>query len=244
MIFTTSWDDGRKDDMRLAELLDKYSVKGTFYVSPPSTHEKHALTNEEIKSISDRHEIGAHTMTHPKLTRLEPQEAQREIEESKRWIESITKKPCHSFCYPYGDENPQIRSLVANAGFSGARTVEQLLFSANDPFGSPTTLQVYPFPLRKKFTRWWHPIDICARLRIFAPRMIELRLSPSSCLSWLSLAKALFTYAQKTDQPFFHLWGHSWEIEKYGMWDNLEKFLKFVSENENVEHSTNHELLR
>jgi len=25
----------------------------------------------------------------------------------------------------------------------------------------------------------------------------------------------------------FHIWGHSWEIEKYKMWDELELFFKF-----------------
>ena len=41
--------------------------------------------------------------------------------------------------------------------------------------------------------------------------------------------KALFHHAHDTGQPWFHLWGHSWEIEKYGMWGILETFLQWVS---------------
>lgn len=243
MIFTTSWDDGRVQDMKLAALLEKYGATGTFYVCPPETHSQPALTSADITLLSSRHEIGAHTMTHPKLTRLSQSDAQREIAESKAWIESLTGVPCTMFCYPYGDENAAVRSLVQTVGFRGARTVEQLQFGLEDPYGMPTTLQIYPFPLRRKFTRWWHPLDPFARLRLFYPRMRELHLPFRSCTSWLQLALSLFMYAQRSNQPVFHLWGHSWEIEKYALWGSLEKFLKFVSTQEHIVYATNTDLL-
>ncbi|MCA9370458.1 MAG: polysaccharide deacetylase family protein [Candidatus Peregrinibacteria bacterium] len=243
MDFTTSWDDGRADDMRLAVLLEKYGAKGTFYVSPPPTHEKQALTDGEIKDLSQRHEIGAHTITHPKLTRLSLDDARREIAESKTWIEERIGKPCTAFCYPYGDENTAMRTLVKEAGYETARTVEQLQLSSNDPFGMPTTLQIYPFPFRRKFTRWWHVIDPVARLRMFYPTMRQYGLPLSATCSWLNLAKAMFMYGLQTDQSFFHLWGHSWEVEKYGMWGELEKFLEFVSKQDNVTYAVNSQLL-
>ena len=33
LIVTTSWDDGQKVDLKLAKLLIKYDVKGTFYIT-------------------------------------------------------------------------------------------------------------------------------------------------------------------------------------------------------------------
>ncbi|MBM3231399.1 polysaccharide deacetylase family protein [Candidatus Peregrinibacteria bacterium] len=243
MIFTTSWDDGRKEDMQLAALLDEYGATGTFYVSPPSTHDHPALSNDEIRLLSQRHEVGAHSMTHPRLTRMSSADARREIVESKKWIEGITGKSCDMFCYPYGDENSAIRALAKEAVYRGARTVEQLQFASSDPFGMPTTLQIYPFPLRRKFTRWWHAFDLFPRLRIFFPQMLSFKLPPTAALSWLNLAKSLFLYAQKTNQPFFHLWGHSWEVTKYGMWTDLEKFLKFVNSQPNVTYTWNSGLL-
>ena len=243
MQFTTSWDDGRKGDMQLAALLDRYGAVGTFYVSPPSTHDHPALSDADIKALSARHEIGAHSVTHPKLTRLSSNDARRELTESKRWIEGITGKPCAMFCYPYGDENAATRLLAKEAGYRGARTVEQLRFSSDDPFGLPTTLQIYPFPLRRKFTRWWHAFDLLPRLRLFLPQIVSFGLPPTAALSWLNLATALFSYAQKTRQPFFHLWGHSWEIDKYGMWGDLEKFLKFVKGQPGVAYTDNSGLL-
>jgi peptidoglycan/xylan/chitin deacetylase (PgdA/CDA1 family) len=41
---------------------------------------------------------------------------------------------------------------------------------------------------------------------------------------WLSYALEIF----RKNPPYFHLWGHSWEINKYDQWDNLEKFFKEV----------------
>ena len=34
---TTSWDDGHRLDLRLAEILDEYQLPATFYISPAST---------------------------------------------------------------------------------------------------------------------------------------------------------------------------------------------------------------
>lgn len=251
MIFTTSWDDGRRDDLRLAALLERYGATGTFYVSPPSTHEKPALSESDIRQLSERFEIGAHTMTHPRLTRLPLGDARREIVDSKAWVESITGKLCVVFCYPYGDENMSIRSLVRAAGFAGARTAEQLQHTCGDPFGMPTTLQVYPFPLRRRFTRWWHPLDPFARLRLYFVPLRALGISLVSCMSWLSLAKALFQKIQEREtgnapnaaRCHFHLWGHSWEVERYGMWGDLENFLHFVRRQDSVVYTTNGELL-
>ena len=42
-IVTTSWDDGHKLDLKLAALLKKYNIKGTFYISP---HDNEFSKNE------------------------------------------------------------------------------------------------------------------------------------------------------------------------------------------------------
>ena len=49
--------------------------------------------------------------------------------------------------------------------------------------------------------------------------------------SWMALAKYLYGYSKETNQPFFHLYGHSREIEMYGMWGELEEFLSYVHKN-------------
>ena len=34
IVVTTSWDDGHILDLKLSNLLTKYNIKGTFYLSP------------------------------------------------------------------------------------------------------------------------------------------------------------------------------------------------------------------
>lgn len=44
---------------------------------------------------------------------------------------------------------------------------------------------------------------------------------------WLIVAKRLFAYPAKNG--YYHLWGHSWEIEKNNEWDKLEELFKYIS---------------
>ncbi|MDP6562052.1 MAG: polysaccharide deacetylase family protein [Candidatus Peribacteraceae bacterium] len=228
MLFTTSWDDGYKLDLRLADLLDQYEIKGTFYVCPRKQHGHDMLTNDEIALLQEHHEIGAHTLRHPKLTEISEVEAKTEIEESKAWVEQITGTSCSMFCYPYGFYNETIKQLVQDAGFNGARTTERLQFAISDPFVMPTTLQVTPFPKRKTWSRWWHPLDPYGPLRVRRKVLKQLGVSPKNQKTWLDLAMSLFDLGKESNQPVFHLWGHSHEIEKYALWEDLEKFLAHV----------------
>ena len=47
-------------------------------------------------------EVGAHTVTHPRLTELSPSDATKEIVESKAAIEKRLGQPVKSFAYPFG----------------------------------------------------------------------------------------------------------------------------------------------
>ena len=68
------------------------------------------------------HEIGAHTLTHPHLTRLPRARARAEIFGSKAVLEDRFGVPVRHFCYPYGDQDEAVRDLVAEAGFVDAPT--------------------------------------------------------------------------------------------------------------------------
>jgi len=54
---------------------------------------------------------------------------------------------------------------------------------------------------------------------------------------------AMFHYAYENQKPWFHLWGHSAEVEKFNMWKDLETFLKYVSTFEDVKHKPNSALV-
>src|SRR5258707_6882269 len=122
-IVTTSWDDGHILDQKLAELLAKYNLPATFYISPETREipPSERLTASQTSTLSQQFEIGAHTIHHPELTRIPLSQANVEIIESKHFLEDLLAKPVDMFCYPRGKYNAQVADMVAAAGFLGAR---------------------------------------------------------------------------------------------------------------------------
>lgn len=241
--FTTSWDDGSKFDIKLSELLLKYGMRGTFYI--PKSFELRTLSDSEIREIAKHNEIGAHTLTHADLTKLSPCVAEKEIKESKEYLDELLGIETKTFCYPKGFYNNEIKNIVKQVGFKGARTTCEWSFEfPRDFFEIETSLHIYPFPLRplNSFLQYKNPKNFLAPLVRNYPEIAKRKLGIKSFLSWQGLARTSFLYARDFGRVF-HLFGHSWEIEKYGMWEDLEKFLKLVSEQENIVFIKNSELL-
>ncbi len=82
----------------------------------------HALMDHgQIREwLAAGHEIGAHTLTHPHLTQLPRARARAEIFDSKARLEDRFGVPVRHFCYPYGDRNEAILTMVAEAGYADA----------------------------------------------------------------------------------------------------------------------------
>lgn len=78
------------------------------------------------------HEIGAHTCTHPRLSKISLAQAREEIFGSKKSLEDRFGIPMRHFCYPYGDYSPEVRDLVEEAGFETAVTTDAGVWRARD----------------------------------------------------------------------------------------------------------------
>jgi peptidoglycan/xylan/chitin deacetylase (PgdA/CDA1 family) len=81
--------------------------------------------------------IGAHTVTHPFLTRLSAQEAEREMREVKANIEDRTGLACDAFAYPYGDQNAVIRHMAAQYYSIACTTDLGFISPSSDPMALP-----------------------------------------------------------------------------------------------------------
>jgi peptidoglycan-N-acetylglucosamine deacetylase len=219
---TTSWDDGHPLDFRVAELLTKYGLQGTFYV--PKVAESGTMTATQVRELSRSFELGAHTVHHIDLTRASDQQARREIVDSRSWLEDSTGKPCSMFCPPKGRFFPRHVDLVRDAGYRGMRTVELLSLNyARSQSGVvvlPTTLQAHP-----------HGLAAYAKnaLRRASFRNLWLFLVHGRSTDWVKLVRALLGRAIQYG-GVFHLWGHSWELEETGQWQRLEEVLRFLSQ--------------
>lgn len=85
------------------------------------------LTQEMVRNLSNEGvEIGAHTVNHPILTRLDDESADYEINACKKHLEEITGKPVLFFAYPNGkfgiDFDHRHMQMARDAGYSHAFT--------------------------------------------------------------------------------------------------------------------------
>lgn len=213
---TTSWDDGHPKDLRLAELLDKYGIPGTFYI--PLRNDRAVLASNQIQEISASFEIGGHTLSHCDLTKVTDKEAEEEIANCKGIIEDITSRRCLSFCFPLGHFRRRHVRMALRAGYEIARTVELLSIAAPRMCCGlplvPTSIQARAAE-GSTYVR-----NALKRGRI--GNLIRYINAPKA--DWAITAEALLNEVVSRG-GVFHLWGHSWEIEEERQWDSLERVL-------------------
>lgn len=230
IIVTSSWDDGHKLDLKLAKLLKKYGIRGTFYISPKNREfrAEDLLSDKEIVELDRDFEIGAHTMTHPRLTKISEKQAFNEIIESKKYLENLIRKQINCFCYPGGKYNSKIKELAKEAGFIVSRTTNRYCFQCpSNPLNYGTTIQIYN-----------NISDLFKILKFSKFNASKFYRN----LDWEYRAKQMFDYVVENG-GMYHLWGHSWEIEKNHYWHKLEVLLTYISNREKIKYLTNSELI-
>jgi len=134
-----TFDDGYKDFYTdVLPLLKKYNMRATVYLIYSFLDKPNYLSKNDVQEIlsSNLVEIGSHTMTHQNLTKTK--EAQKEIEVSKKEIESLTSTPVVSFAYPFGAHDKKSEDFVKGAGYTNSVTVqEELVTAQSNPFILP-----------------------------------------------------------------------------------------------------------
>jgi peptidoglycan/xylan/chitin deacetylase (PgdA/CDA1 family) len=66
-----------------------------------------------IEMLAAGHQIGSHSVSHPRLTDLSLERARDEIERSRSMLEQMFERQVRSFCYPYGAFDCELESIVA-----------------------------------------------------------------------------------------------------------------------------------
>lgn len=112
--------------------LHKRGMKAAFYIIRDDIGTKLPgypyLTGQEIKELSSDplFSIQSHTLTHPDLTKITAEQLQKELEESKKYLEDFTGKPIQTFAYPYGFYNDTVLEAVEHAGYQASFSVSDL----------------------------------------------------------------------------------------------------------------------
>lgn len=140
-------DDGYEDNFTIAlPVLRALDIPASVYITTgiirdDDSAEGCGLTRGQIREMHHSGiEIGAHTVTHPRLTQLDASSAEREIIDSKEALEEVTGARCEGFCYPYGWFDDSVKGLVSKAGFSYAVSTKDVMFPGYDPWALGRTV--------------------------------------------------------------------------------------------------------
>lgn len=109
--FDAAW--GNEDTQELMDILDKYSVKTTFFVVGEWVDQ----FPESVRALAEAgHEIMNHSDTHPHFPQLSPEDMTRELNACSDKIEAITGVRPILFRPPYGDYDDKVVSTARAAG--------------------------------------------------------------------------------------------------------------------------------
>ncbi|WP_263915554.1 polysaccharide deacetylase family protein [Achromobacter sp. 79A6] len=151
-VFGITFDDGYRNVVQNAmPVLDKLGFTATNYLvanqfdggnvwdAKIGIPHSPLMTIEEMRQwAASGHEVGSHTLDHVHLPEMTPDEARRQMVESKDVLEQALGAPVTAFCYPYGDHGPEHLVMAREAGYDNATLTKRGLANASDdPFGLP-----------------------------------------------------------------------------------------------------------
>ncbi len=181
-VLTFSYDDGNAPDIRLIKIFNKYALKGTFNICSGLLEDSDEvrenpvgkLTRGEVSEYfkNSPHEAAVHTLTHPWLESLKPQEVIYETVQDRINLEELTGKPVRGMAYPFGCFTDEQTTILRNCGIVYSRTPK-----ATHKFGFPSDwLRLDPtchhndeklFELAEEFAEKEPRWDICSMFYVW-----------------------------------------------------------------------------
>lgn len=130
---TLSFDDGWQSIYDNAlPILDAQGYKSTQYIITDVVLDERVgsyMTSAELQQMyNSGHDISAHTRTHASLTLPQLNTAELQDEVSGSRYDLLTRlgvKPADTLAYTYGDYNDTAKLAAKDAGFIGARTIDE-----------------------------------------------------------------------------------------------------------------------
>lgn len=130
-----TFDDGYQDFLEDAvPLLERYGFSATVFVVANKMGRENdwehsyeprpsmkLMSVDGVREASERGmEIGSHSMSHPRLSGLDPEPLSEEIAGSRRLLGELLGEEIRGFCYPYGDLDVAALRAVRRAGYDYA----------------------------------------------------------------------------------------------------------------------------
>ena len=217
---TLSYDDGRTEDIRVVDILNRYGIKGTFNLNGgrydgKASRPKHEdgsefyLDAQQVKELylPSGHEIAAHTVTHPMPDQLPDGGAVWEFVHDRETLEELTGTIVRGMAYPYGVPDERMVESARQCGLAYGRLA----------------VSTRGFALPQDWLRWkptCHHLD---------PNLETL------CQRFLNSERPW-------QMQLFYLWGHSYEFTDANNWELLENFCQTMGGREDIWYATNMEI--
>jgi peptidoglycan/xylan/chitin deacetylase (PgdA/CDA1 family) len=195
-IVAVTFDDGYRSVFELARpILEQFGMRGTVFMTTDfvgrqgpmawpgidewigGEHERELapMSWEQARSLAEAGwEIGSHTKSHPRLSRVSDDQLEDELAGSRRECERMLDIGCRSIAFPYGDHDARVVAAAAAAGYSAAATLP-----SGNPAPSPLSwprIGIYDVDGQWSFHAKVSPtVRRLRRSRAWAPLMRALR---------------------------------------------------------------------
>ena len=226
---TFSYDDGVIQDIRLAEMFDRYGMKGTFNITSSLLKNGEGngnyLTADQIKEhILDKgHEVAVHTEHHIASALASPTHCTGEVYEGRRQLEEAFDTIVRGMAYAdsgvetfaNGSSYETVKNILTYCGIAYSRTAGR----DNGRFELPQDMYA------------WYPTAHHDNPALF---------------DWIDSFNSLRydTVRAKLNKPaLMYVWGHSYEFDRKNNWERMEQILGRLSGKDDVWYATNIEIV-
>lgn len=224
---TFSYDDSRRPDIRLSEVMTNYGIKGTFNINSTwigRKNEDDHLTPEEIRQyILDRgHEVAVHGARHAAMGNLRAVDGIREVLECRQDLEKIFGRIIRGMAYAdsgitrmtNGASYENIKEYLKNLDIAYARTLGQ----DNNGFELPCDWHAWMPTAHHKNPKALE----------YADEFIQMDVN------------AMYRAARRP--RLYYLWGHSYEFDQDHNWELLDTLCQKLARHKNIWYATNMEI--
>ncbi|MGC9319864.1 MAG: polysaccharide deacetylase family protein [Armatimonadota bacterium] len=122
-----TFDDGPESILTESKpLMDEYGYTGAAFLITDQVGGAGKLSWEQVRELEAAGwEIGSHTASHAKPTKIDPGRWAEELESSRAAIDAETEGECTALAYPYGLYDEQVIEAAREAGFRIALTIDR-----------------------------------------------------------------------------------------------------------------------
>ncbi len=223
---TLSYDDGVSQDLRLAQLLDRYGLKCTFNINSSFVSDisgQPRLSAEELqKYILDAgHEVAVHGHEHKAPSHCTDLEIVNDVLTCRKALEGPLHTIIRGMAYPNcgirrlsPSRYEEVKSILRTLGIAYSRTLGE----DNNQFFLPNDWYA------------WMPTAHHDNPQVIAYAEEFAAIDPAQ----LRTAKLY--------PRLFYLWGHSYEFDTNDNWEHMEKLCRILGGREDTWYATNMEI--